>query len=78
MTEHQRAKAWREKRNLSVDQLADLTGYGRRMLYWMERGESPPNSTRKAAPIAPWIWQRYKMMCAGVEAQLRSGKEFDW
>lgn len=79
MTEHERAKAWREKRGLSVDQLADLTGYGRRSVYWMERGESPPNGTRsKPAPVASWVWQRFKMICAGVEAQLKTGKTFDW
>lgn len=77
MTEHQRAKAWREKHGLTAEQLAKLTGYRPRMIFWMERGESPPNRTRGAAPTAPWIWQRYKMMCAGVEAQLQ-GKEFDW
>ena len=78
MTEHERAKAWREKHGLSVDKLAYLTGYGYRAIYWLERGESPPNSTRHAAPVQPWIWQRYKMMCAGVEAQIKTGKEFDW
>lgn len=79
MHEYQRAKIWREKRKLSVDRLAELTGYGSRAIYWLERGESPPNASRsKPGQVAPWIWQRYKMMCAGVEAQLHSGKEFDW
>jgi hypothetical protein len=78
MTEHERAKQWRENRGLSAEQLAGLTGYGLRMIFWMERGQSPPNASRGAAEIAPWIWQRYKMMCAGVEAQLAAGKEFDW
>ena len=77
--EHEKAKAWREKHGLSIDQLAELTGYGRRSLYWMERGQSPPNATRaKPAKVASWIWHRYRMICAGVEAQLASGKKFDW
>ena len=79
MTEHERAKAWREKRGLSIAQLESLTGYGRRAIYWFERGESPPNGTREnAAPVAAWVWHRYRMICAGVDAQLKSGKEFDW
>ena len=78
MTEHAKAKAWREKRGLTVDKLAELTGYGPRMIFWMELGQSPPSGSRKATKVAPWVWQRYKMMCAGVEAQLKTGKEFDW
>ena len=79
MTEYEKAKAWREKRGLTVLQLAELTGYGERALYWLERGQSPPNATRaKPAKVAVWIWQRYKNMCAGVEAQLATGKKFDW
>ncbi|MFA5897738.1 MAG: helix-turn-helix transcriptional regulator [Hyphomicrobium sp.] len=79
MTEHARAKQWREERGLTLDSLADLTGYTRQMIYWMERGQSPPNAShKKPARVSPWIWQRYKMMCAGVEAQLQTGKTFDW
>ena len=79
MTEYEKAKAWREKRGLNIKQLAHLTGYGERALYWLERGQSPPNALRdKPAKVAPWIWQRYKMMAAGVEAQLASGKKFEW
>lgn len=79
MTEFERAKQWREKRGLSVKQLAEATGYGPRTIYWLELGQSPPNGKRKkATKVAPWIWQRYKMMCAGVEAELESGEKFDW
>lgn len=79
MTEPQKAKAWREKRDLSIDQLAKLTGYGTRALYWMERGQAPPNATRsKPAKISEAVWQRYRMVCAGVEAQLHSRRTFKW
>ena len=79
MTEYEKAKAWREKRGLNIKQLAHLTGYGERALYWLERGQSPPNALRdKPAKVAPWIWQRFRMMCAGVEAQLATGKKFEW
>ena len=78
MTEHAKAKAWREKRGLTVDRLAELTGYGVRSVYWFELGLSPPIPPHRAAKVKPWLWQRYKNICAGVEAQLKSGREFDW
>ena len=78
MKEHEKAKAWRQKRKLSQAQLAELTGYGVRSIFWMELGLSPPNGQSKARPVPPWIWRRYKMMCHGVDALIRSGKEFDW
>ena len=43
-----------ETRNLTADQLAEMTGYGRRSVYWMLLGQSPPNATRtKPAKVAP-------------------------
>jgi hypothetical protein len=79
MTEYEKAKAWRQKRGLSADKLAELTGYGPRIIFWFERGESPPNGSRpNPSKVKPWVWQRFKNACAGVEAQLRSGKQFDW
>ena len=78
MKEHEKAKAWRVKRNLSIPELAELTGYGPRNIAWLEKGLTAPNGQTGAKPVAPWIWQRYRMMCGGVEAQLRSGKEFNW
>ncbi|MDE2100308.1 MAG: helix-turn-helix transcriptional regulator [Patescibacteria group bacterium] len=79
MTEFEKAKAWRKKRGLSVNKLAELTGYGPRAVYWLELGLSAPNSThRTPASVKPWIWKRYRMMCAGVEAQFNTGRVFDW
>lgn len=79
MREHDKAKRWRTRRGLTIAQLAEMTGYGVRACNWMERGLSPPNATRsKPAAVAPWVWQRYKRACAGVEAQLQSGKPFNW
>ena len=73
MKEPAQAKQWRESRNLSVAQLAELSGYAPETLYLFERGQTP-----KGKPVAPWVWQRYKMVCAGIDAQLGSGKNFDW
>jgi transcriptional regulator with XRE-family HTH domain len=77
MTEHEKARAWREARGLSLAQLAELTGYSPITLRWFEKGLRPPNRGRDRT-LAPWVWQRYRMACAGVEKQLRSGKEFQW
>lgn len=79
MKKHERAKAWRIRRELTIEQLATLTGYGPRAIMWMEQGLSPPSGTSKEArPVASWVWHRFKMMCAGVEAELKTGKKFDW
>ncbi len=80
MTKFDKARQWRERHNLSRVQLADLVGYTDKAIYWFERGQSPPNgksTSRKAGPIAEWVWRRYMMACAGVDAQL-DGRKFDW
>jgi DNA-binding XRE family transcriptional regulator len=65
------ARAWRLARGLSVDQLAELTGYARETIYVYERGG------HQNQPIQPWVWLRYKSSCAGVEAELQ-GSKFEW
>ena len=61
MTEHELAKAWRNKSKLTLDQLADLTGYSREAVHLFERGR---NSVGK--PHAPHAWRRYKLSCLAV------------
>lgn len=65
------ARAWRLARGLTVRQLSDATGYQIETIYFYERG-----GTSKQ-PITPWVWQRYKTSCAGVELIL-TGKAFNW
>ena len=80
MSEHEKAKAWRERRGLSVRQLADLTGYSTISIFWFERGTTPerPGKTRYK-DIAEQVWHRYKMTCAAVEAQLKNNnRQFNW
>lgn len=78
-----KARAWRQRHNLSVIELSDLTGYSIESIYRFERGEAPPRtwSDRKhkqaAGPIPVYAWQRYKRVCQGVEHELQNG-EFDW
>jgi len=61
-----RAERWRLNRKLTVQQLADLTGYSPQAIYIMERGIASTGAT-----VKPWAWQRYKMACAGVELYLQ-------
>lgn len=83
MTEHDKARAWRESHNLDRDQLAELTGYSQLSIYWFERGCTPPRASqiKNDRPvhqsIPPWIWQRYKRACEGVQRQLE-GRKFKW
>lgn len=72
VAEGERARDWRLRHNLSQTELAELTGWTRNSIYLMERGI---NSLDK--PISPWVWRRFYMACAGVEAKLR-GQEFNW
>ena len=83
MTEHEKAKAWREKAGLTLAQLAELTGYSPVTLRWFEKGMTPPQRLAKSGlsqdrTIAEWVWRRYRMACAGVDRLLRTGKEFNW
>jgi len=79
MKEHERVRLWMAKYGIDVAELAQLTGYSTQALYWMIRGLAPPNRTRKKpGSIQPWIWQRFKRCCQGVDAELRTKKEFNW
>lgn len=77
MTEHEKAKRWRERHGLSLAQLADLTGYSELSIRWFEKGLRPPNRG-KDRTIDAYVWQRYKTACAGVTAQIHSKRKFDW
>ena len=77
-TEHDKARLWREAKELTLEQLSHLTGYSVSAIYWFERGVTPPS--RKASgdrTIADWVWQRYRAACAGVDAEL-AGRKFKW
>lgn len=78
MKEHAKASAWAEKRKLSGAELGKLTGYSRQAIYWFLRGEAPPSNGKGPSKISPEVWQRFKICCAGVETQLKTGKEFKW
>lgn len=76
MKQNEKAKAWRIGRGLSLDELAKLTGYSVPAIYKFEAGYRQDG--RQHWQHSEWVWQRYRMACAGVDAQLRSGKAFEW
>lgn len=82
MNEYEKAEHWREEKGWSRQQLAEAIGYSALAIYWFERGETPPARNMKTGSesreIKPWVWRRYKMACAGLEAELKRKKEFDW
>jgi transcriptional regulator with XRE-family HTH domain len=73
MKPHARAKAWREQRNLTLEQLSKLTGYSVPAIYAFERGTRGTGETH-----SEWTLQRYRMACSGAERQLKSGRTFEW
>lgn len=72
--EYERAKFWRTNvARMTVAELAEATGYTIEAVYLMERGMA--STGRK---VKPWVWKRYKMACAGVDAALRETRVFNW
>ena len=67
------AKAWRLRRNLTVDELSKLSGYAPAAIYGFERGDRQPGVYHTA-----WAQWRYQMVCAAVDHRLQTGKEFKW
>lgn len=82
------ARSWRLARKLSHADLAEKTGYAVETIYKYERlglpspAEGGVGRPRIHSPqtgaIEPWVWQRYRLACAGVEAEIRSGEKFEW
>ena len=76
------ARHWRvQKRSLTMEELAALTGYSLSSIMWMERGQSPPRmGSTRPRPVNPHAWSRYKRLCELAEYRLRHGitREFSW
>jgi len=66
LSESAKAKAWRNRMGLTMDQLADLTGYSREAIFLAERGL---NSKRQ--PHAAHAWRRYKLACLAVRVLMQ-------
>lgn len=81
MNEFEKARRWREKAGLTVDQLAEKTGYSREAIYLFEKGFTYNGRTArdkiKTKALSDSVWHRYRMACAGVRAAL-NGSSFNW
>jgi DNA-binding XRE family transcriptional regulator len=78
MTEHQKAKAWRESHNLTTLQLGEMIGYSKESVWAMERGEAPSSRGRPKGKVDQNVWRRYKCACAALDAALKLNHRFDW
>ena len=82
MNEFEKAKRWREKAGLTVEELAERTGYSKESIYLFEKGFTYNGRTEKLGkiktkPLDKQVWHRYRMACAGVRAAL-NGSVFNW
>lgn len=82
MSESERAKKWRQKMKLTVDELADAIGFSKETIYLFEKGFTydgrDARDRVKKRDLSEERWQRYRMACAGVAAQKETGKPFRW
>lgn len=78
MKEHDRAQTWRLKHNLSLDDLSKLTGYSPLAIRFFEKGVTPDRPGAKSGPHSKTSWLRFKNVCAGIDAQLKTKREFKW
>lgn len=68
-----KVRAWRERVGLTVEALADASGYSQAAIYQFERGVNGYGDQH-----SEWAWQRYRLVCAAITHQMRTGKEFTW
>lgn len=73
---HEKAKAWRERMKLTVQELSDRTGFALTSIYMFERGTRQDG--KKLSKHSEFAWQRYQMVCAAVDAELKTGRRFEW
>ena len=74
--EIERARQWREALGLSVDQLADLTGWCRASIFRFEAGVSFTAGGKQR--IGARAWHRWKLACSGLNALRQHRLGFDW
>jgi hypothetical protein len=91
VTESERAKRWREKHfGTDIDKLAQLCGFSREAIFLFEKGHAYdpekksrprkgvfPDTKIHTRPLNERALRRYRMACAGVEAEL-NGQKFRW
>lgn len=75
MKSHDKLKSWRERRKLTLEQLSESTGYS---VIAIRKFEAGARHQRNGEKHKEWVLQRYRMACAGVDAEIRSGRAFEW
>ena len=82
MTEYDEARSWAEGRGFDTYDLAARVGYSYEAVYWFLRGCTPPmrnaKSGSRSRKIKPNVWKRFKLACAAVEHECKTGKKFNW
>ena len=83
MTEHEKARQWRERLGLSKQDLADLSGFSYEAIHLFERGTTPSRTWKNRPPrepqaVNPYVWLRYKRVCQAVDLELRTKEPFQW
>lgn len=78
MTEHKKARAWRQSLNLTQKELGEQLGYSVEAINWFEKGLTPPRLGLSDRKIKPWIWRRYKLACSGLAIERKRKKEWRW
>ena len=77
LTEAGKARAWRNRMHLTMDELAKLTGYSREAIFLFEKGH-----TSAGKPHAAHSWRRYKLACLAVRIlrhyRLNSVNDWEW
>ena len=70
----EKVRKWRARVGLTAQDLADYTGYTREAVYAFERGQR----YGKGGAHSEWAWQRFRLCCAAVEQEMKTGRVFEW
>jgi len=76
MTEYEKAKVWRQSLNLTQKALGEALGYSRESINSFESGMMPHGARDRR--IKPWVWQRYRLACFGLDTLLRDKAPNGW
>lgn len=74
MTDASKARAWRVKQNLTMEDLSRLTGFSTSAICRFEGGYNRQPGG-ELTPIPPQAWQRYRLVCAAVAS---GSDKFNW
>lgn len=82
-----KARDWRVRNELSINQLSEAVGFSPEVIYAHERQGKPelivgrPRTRKKERAPTEFAWLRYKRVCGDLDAELNGrakGKVFSW